>query len=844
MSVSVALRDDEDRLPPEPLTPFVGRERELAAVVARLRRPDVRLLTLTGAGGVGKTRLALRAAAALDADFADGARFVSLAEVRDPAFVLPAVARTLDVRDDDQEPLAQRLRRVLRGRQLLLVLDNFEHVVSAAAEVVGLVAACPGLNVLATSRVPLHVRGEHELPVPPLGLPDLERLPPPDELANVEAVALFVQGAEAADAGFALTTDNAAVIAEICARLDGLPLAIELAAARVKVLSPPALLARLSHRLTLLTGGPRDLPDRQQTVRDAIAWSYNLLAPAQQTLLNRLSVFAGFPQDAVDAVSGRGSRAEGRGKEDVALDPLPSTLDSFAALVEHSLVQRVAPVAGEPRFRLLETVREFGLERLAEGGEEDEIRARHAAWCLALAEAAEPAMVGPNQAVWFDRLKAEYGNVRAAFEWAVEQGRADLALRQSTALGRFWQTRNHLRDETELLTRALALVGDVKPQTDPALVALKVRALVLLGNFANERSDWDRAREMYEAALAIRRVVTEPATLASVLANLGLVATETRDIARARELYEEAVALRRELGDPARLASALLNLGDSLVIGGQPEAALPYLVEATALLRPARDARSLAYALLNLGGAQLGLGELAATREALEECLALGRMVGDDRVIAFAQVDLGWCSLAERNLARAAEALSQALRLRASRGAPCALADVLEPLAALAAVHRQPETAGRLLGGIDALRAANGCSLPPNLAARRERTTAAVRAILGAIKTRAALHAGASLDLTAVIATAEEIVQGSGTPAATRSATAVAPATAIKDYGLTRRERDVLRLLVEGRSDREIGEVLFMSHRTAATHVSSILAKLDLPARSAAAAFAVRHGLV
>jgi predicted ATPase len=421
-----AVRDRFVPSVPTPLTSFVGRERELAALTTLARRDDVRLVTLTGPGGVGKTRLALRAADLLAPAFADGAAVVELASVADPDLVAPAVARALGITDAGERPLAARLAGALRNRSLLLVLDNFEQVVDAAPAVAALLASCRGLKVLATSRAPLRISGEQDVPVPPLGLPEASA--PLDRLAEAEAVRLFVARARAADPAFVLTAEDGRAIASICARLDGLPLAIELAAAKTRLLPPSALLARLESRLPLLAGGPREAPARLRTMRDAIAWSHDLLSAEDRALYRRLAVFVGgFTLAAVEAI---------------AVGLAGDALVGVEALADQSLVRRIEVVAGEPRFAMLETVREFGLERLAESGEHDAVRDAHAAWCLALAEAAAPDLIAGRDLVrWLSRLDAELDNLRAALAWFDRLGKHTELLRLLAAIEEYWTAR-------------------------------------------------------------------------------------------------------------------------------------------------------------------------------------------------------------------------------------------------------------------------------------------------------------------------------------------------------------------------------------------------------------------
>ncbi|MGH2530939.1 MAG: ATP-binding protein [Thermomicrobiales bacterium] len=449
---------DAGRLP-APVTPLVGRERETKDVQDLLLRDGVRMVTLTGPGGVGKTRLALDVATALESEFG-GVGFVSLAPIRAVDLVPSAIARSLGIRESGTQPLDERLRARLRDAHLLLLLDNFEHVEDAAPLIAELLVACPRIRALVTSRAPLRVSGEHEYPVPPLRVPETPVRPAVADLARTEAVTLFCQRARAVRPDFVLHEANAAVVAEICRRLDGLPLAIELAAVHIKVLSPRDLLTRLTNRLQILVGGSRDLPARLQTMRDAIAWSYDLLSPEEQALFRRLSIFVGgCTLDAAKWVMAEGGKrkadateAEGRGRKaesddgSAAVRRPPSAsdvLDGIASLVDKSLLRRTDQDEGEPRFEMLETIREYGVDQLAASGEETTARARHTAWYLALAERAEPELTGPEQISWLERLECEHANLRGALAWLSEGERAEQALRLAGALSHFWAVHGH-----------------------------------------------------------------------------------------------------------------------------------------------------------------------------------------------------------------------------------------------------------------------------------------------------------------------------------------------------------------------------------------------------------------
>jgi predicted ATPase/DNA-binding CsgD family transcriptional regulator len=760
---------------PAPLTSFVGREREVAAVADLLRRDDVRLVTLTGPGGVGKTRLALAVAAAVAGEFADGVRFVDLTPVRDPDLVAPAIAQVLGVRDVGGTPLAGLLADYLRPRALLLVLDNFEQVVEAVSLVAGLLAACPNLAVLATSRVVLRVSGEHGFPVPPLALPE-STAETVEKVETAEAVRLFVDRARAADPSFALTVRNAPAIGEICRRLDGLPLAMELAAARIALLPPQALLARLERRLPLLAGGPRDAPTRLRTMRDSIAWSHDLLAPDERALFRRLAVFVGgFSVEAAEAVAG--------GDGDV--------FEGIASLAANSLLRRDAGTDAGPRFRMLETVREFGLEQLAASGEANAVRRRHAAWCLAFAERAEIASWGgPEQMRWLDRLETDYANLRAALAWLEEAGDDEAMLRLAVALGGLWNNRGHLSAEGHAwLERALREAGG-----NPT--AAHAKALRALGEL-----------ELY------------------------------LDGSRAEVLIAESLAIWRELGDAWRVAEALGALGMVLANLADHERAVPLLEEAAAQLDGLGEHLRAGHARMHIGVAVLDRGDGAGAEAILEEALALFRRNGDVWGEGSTLGALGQAAETRGDLAAAAARYAENLALWGEDRIPERLPDTLAGAAKLEAASGRPTAATRLLAAAGAVSETLSAVARPAERARRERAAAAARAALGDADFEAAWAAGWALAPEQAAAEAGEVL------AAVLSPTAPQGAAAGHAFGLTPREREVLGLLAVGRSNQEIGEALFISPRTAQTHITHLLAKLGLPSRTAAAAFAHKHGL-
>jgi predicted ATPase/transcriptional regulator with XRE-family HTH domain len=655
---------------PTQLTSFVGRPVELPRILDLLLTSGVRLLTLTGPPGTGKTRLALQVATELLKDFEDGVFFVNLAPISDPGLVVPEIAQSLALGRSGANPILDAVEGYVRDRRLLLVLDNFEQVVEAAPHVAELLMKAPRLKVLATSRAPLQVRGEKEFSVPTLQLPDTEHLPPLNRLSRFEAVRLFIQRATDVSTDFEMTADNASAVAQICARLDGLPLAIELAAARVKVLSPQAILTRLESRLDLLTGGPRDLPPRQRTLRSAIEWSYDLLDEDEKKLFSRLGVFQGGRSlEAIEAICS----ADGNNVPDMHM------LDMVSSLVNKGLLRREEGVDGALRFTMLETIHEYAREKLDESGEGEDIRRLYALYFVDFAEQAEQHLINTEQTVWIDRLDAELGNFRAVLGWSQSaEGDPNLGLRMATALGRFWNTRSYVQEGREWLSVVLSRV-DAQERTPPV-----GRALMWAGWLAYFQSEYGKARELLVESLTIFREQGSKQDIAYTLDGLGEIAYYEGNFELAIACFEEWLAISREVGDIGGITESLLFLGYAewrLVESGNYDLPNARLNEALALIRQVGNAYRLAEALRMVGEIRVRQGDYGQASGLLQESLAISQEQGTKWGIAASLGTLGWLALCEGDYERARQLLRESILTRQEIGDKGGMAWCLEWLA-------------------------------------------------------------------------------------------------------------------------------------------------------------------
>ncbi|MBV9168683.1 MAG: tetratricopeptide repeat protein [Chloroflexi bacterium] len=804
---------------PVMLTSFVGRGEQLP----ELRRmvSSTRLLTLTGAGGIGKTRLALQVASAVLADYRAGIWFVDLAPVTDGQFVPRAVATALAVNEEPTRVLAETLADVIGAQRVLLVLDNCEHVVDACALLADrLLRACPELHILATSREALRTPGETAWRVPSLAVPQ----PPvgaPDQLQQVDAVQMFVARATAAQPDFRLTERNADAVAELCRRLDGIPLALELAATRVAILAPEQIVGRLHDRFAVLNAGSRTAVSRHQTLRAAIDWSYQLLSAPEQALFRRLAVFRNpCVLDAVESVCTDGTL------------PAAAVLGLLAQLVDKSLLMTENPTGPQVRYRMLDTLRAYGLDALRAAHEEPALQLRHAQWFLALAVQAELNVHGPGTVLWLDRLEKEHDDLRAALRWFIDHGAATTSHRFGGALAEFWHARSYLGEGRAWLGTILAL--------PPSDVPVSVRAKVLhgAGLLADWQADFASAQALYEQALALWQDMGEATPAARCLRELGEVLVIRGQHERAGLLLDRALSISRNIPDRREEAATLHSLGLLAIERSDFAGASKRLEEARTLFAELADPRGVARAEARLGHARLAVGDELQAQALWESSLRQARALGDRLSEADCLSFLGSLATRHHDYLEAHRLFAESLTLRQQIGNRDGIATCLRDLALLAARQAEPERACRLGGAAVGLREAIGLPLWRRHDLRPERLRRGRGADLDLARAEAAWLAGRAAPLDRIIEQAlnvsEPVRMASPRP---QAAAGVVPG------GLTARQAEVLHLVAQGKTDRQIAAELVLSEKTVGRHLDNIFARLGVSSRAAATAVATRQGL-
>jgi len=841
--------------------PLIGREKEVAKLCDHLHSPQVRLMTLLGPGGIGKTSLGLQVATEMRERFTDGVCFVSLAAISDPKLVVPAIAKELGIREAGERPLFDYVKVILRKKHLLLLLDNFEQVLNAAPQLPELLAECPHLKILVTSRSRLHLHGEYSFPVPPLAVPDLSRPLEENRLSQYAAVALFLQRARIAGPDFQVNHTNARAIAQICVRLDGLPLAIELAAAHRRSLASHALLARLEeHLLDVVISKDQDVIDRQRTLRDTIAWSYELLDSEEQLLFRRLTVFVGsWSLEAVEAVySALG-------------DEVLHVWDGVESLLDKSLLQS-AEQDGEGRLRLLETIREYGLERLESSGEVEITRRAHAGYYLRLVEEAEPYLKGEQQTEWLARLDQEQGNLRAALKWFIEREETELALRLCGALWWFWHLRGYWSEGRRWLAAALELSQSKEP------TLARARALCAAGDLAYYQDDYVIANSLLQESVLLCRTLQAERELATSLGILGILIRVQGDLVAAGPLLEESEKLCRKLNTNWELSYLLRKLAEHAAQNGELMKAVAYAQESLTLAQKLGDVSLIATVLSTLGGIAARQGDLTQAVAYNQESLTFARKLGDKLLIAIVlnnlgyfaalQGDLtlapyaqeaytlilelgdrmfiartlhtvGYITVHQGNLAQATTWFRKALSLAQEIQSETDIGLILFGLALVAATEGQLLKAAHLFGAIEVWLDVN-MDMNPAECAEYQRAVENVRSQLGAKAFAAARSEGRTMTIEQALSTSPSPVMVNPPPS--------------PKYpdGLTEREVQVMCLLSKGSTNKQIAQQLVIAPRTVNTHLTSIYAKIQatshgkerqIAPRVAAANYVTEHDL-
>jgi predicted ATPase/DNA-binding CsgD family transcriptional regulator len=820
---------------PVPRKTLVGRGNELALAREALLDQGVPWLTMTGPGGVGKTHLAQVITSKIADAYEDGVVLVPLADLRDPDLVLPSIAAAVEMPEPKHGKIERQLAAYLQSMQLLICLDNCEHLPDAFPPIARMLGSCPRVQILATSRIRLNLSGEHILPLNPLGLPDPDR--GISEFGNADAIALFVMHARASKPGFTLTESNAKAVREICARLDGLPLALELAAPHIRTIAPEQLLELLAHRLSVLVGGLRDAPPRQRALRDTIAWSYGLLTPEQQKLFRHFGVFAGgFDLAAASAISGGDSFA---------------MLGQVGALVDHGLIVPIDTSDDHRRFRSLETIREYAIEQLAISGEEIAARDAHAAYYVQFAHNGAAELIGPNQAAWLDRLDAEIHNFRTAFEWLMGPSRtsttrATMALGLATDLWRFWVARGRLREGRSWLNRALD-----RPESASIDLASRAKATQYLGNMALDQGDLVEAQRRYERSLELCSEADDRTGIASANNGLGLVAYYHADYAESRLRHETALKLRRTLDDRHGLGNSIHNLGVTANAEGRFTDAQSLIEEGLRIRRDNQDDAAVGFSLFALGDLRFNQGKLDEAEMLHHRSLTLFEQIGDQLGIAYARSGLGYVSHEKRDETTALTYFLGALRLRRDLGDRRGAVECLEGLATVATAFGRPAQAATLFAASAQARQEMGIPLRPVDQERHAGALAAVKAKLSKSAFDTAAMEGTSAGIDAIVTMVLDPAWRADAATikakiVTTDETSDAEADSVRAgaEAITPRELAVLQLLVRDLTNAEIADELYISVRTVESHVANILSKLGVTSRAKAKTVALRFKLV